>query len=109
MSKGAVEAMMRHIAVEEAAANIRSNYVRIGWVGDGSYADHQDWLQPKADGEPETQMEMLAVIGRSHMLNTPMQRPGSLREAGDVFAFLASDQASYITGQCISMDGGEDR
>ncbi|AMK16867.1 MULTISPECIES: SDR family NAD(P)-dependent oxidoreductase [Sphingobium] len=108
MSKGAVEAMMRHIAVEEAQANIRANYVRIGWVGDDSYADHQDWLKPQ-DGEPRTQMEMLASIGRSHMLNTPMQRPGSLREAGDVFAFLASDQASYLTGQCIQMDGGEDR
>ena len=109
MSKGAVEAMMRHIAAEEASANIRANYVRIGWVGDDSYANHQDWLEPPADGEPRTQAEMLASIGRSHMLNTPMQRPGSLREAGDVFAFLASDQASYLTGQCIQMDGGEDR
>ncbi|QQV77647.1 SDR family oxidoreductase [Sphingomonas aliaeris] len=108
MSKGAVEAMMRHIAAEEAAANIRANYVRIGWVGDGTYADHQDWLQSPSDGEPQTQSEMLASIGRSHMLNTPMQRPGSLREAGDMFAFLASDQASYLTGQCIRMDGGED-
>ncbi|MGK2908216.1 MAG: SDR family NAD(P)-dependent oxidoreductase [Sphingobium sp.] len=109
MSKGAVEAMMRHIAVEEASANIRANYVRIGWVGPGTYADHQDWLEPPRDGEPKTQDEMLASIGRSHMLGIPMQRPGSLREAGDVFAFLASDQASYLTGQCIRMDGGEDR
>lgn len=109
MSKGAVEAMMRHIAVEEASANIRANYVRIGWVGDSSYADHQDWLEQPASGEPTTQAEMLASIGRSHMLNTPMQRPGTLREAGDVFAFLASEQASYLTGQCIRMDGAEDR
>ena len=51
---------------------------------------------------------MLALIGSSHMLGIPMKRPGSLREAGDVFAFLSSDQASYLTGQCIKMDGGED-
>lgn len=109
MSKAAVEAMMRHIAVEEAGANIRANYVRIGWVGSDSFADHQDWLEPPAADEPATQAEMLASIGRSHMLGIPMQRPGSLREVGDVFAFLASDQASYLTGQCIRMDGGEDR
>jgi NAD(P)-dependent dehydrogenase (short-subunit alcohol dehydrogenase family) len=109
MSKGAVEAMMRHIAVEEAPANIRANYVRIGWAGDDSFANHQDWLEPPKGGEPKTQAEMLASIGRSHMLGMAMQRPGSLREVGDVFAFLASDQASYLTGQCIKMDGGEDR
>lgn len=109
MSKGAVESMIRHIAAEEAGANIRANYVRIGWVGATTYADHQEWLEAPRSGEPQTQAEMLASIGRSHMLNTPMQRPGTLEEAGNVFAYLASDQASYLTGQCIRMDGGEDR
>lgn len=100
--------MMRHIAAEEAAASIRANYVRIAWVGDDDFANHQDWLDAPTDREPVTLAEMLALIGRSHMLGVPMQRPGSLREAGDVFAFLSSDQASYLTGQCIRMDGGED-
>lgn len=109
MSKGAVESLVRHIAVEEALANIRANYVRIGWVGPTTYADHQEWLDVLEGREPETQMEMLSSIGRSHMVGIPMQRPGTLREIGDVFAFLASDQASYLTGQCIKMDGGEDR
>lgn len=108
MSKGAVESMMRHIAAEEASANIRANYVRIAWVGDDCFTDHQDWLNSPTDVEPATQEAMLASIGRSHMLGIAMQRPGSLREAGDVFAFLASDQASYLTGQCIKMDGGEE-
>jgi NAD(P)-dependent dehydrogenase (short-subunit alcohol dehydrogenase family) len=109
MSKGAVEAMVRHIAAEEALANIRANYVRIGWVGADTYADHKEWLKPPKGSSPETPEEMLASIARSHMASTPMQRPGTLQEAGDVFAFLASDQASYLTGQCIQMDGGEDR
>lgn len=108
MSKGLVESMMRHIAVEEASAHIRANYVRIGWVGPDSFADHPDWAVPLGK-EPETQLEMLHTIGHGHMMGIPMQRPGSLREIGDVFAFLASDQASYLTGQCIRMDGGEDR
>lgn len=109
MSKSAVESLVRHIAVEEALANIRANYVRIGWVGPTTFADHQEWLEVPEGREPESQTEMLASIGRSHMIGIPMQRPGTLREIGDVFAFLASDQASYLTGQCIKMDGGEDR
>lgn len=108
MSKGLVESMMRHIAVEEASAGIRANYVRIGWVGPGSFADHPEWANPPST-PPVTQMEMLHSIGHSHMAAIPLRRPGSLREIGDVFAFLASDQASYLTGQCINMDGGEDR
>lgn len=110
MSKGAVESAVRHIAVEEAPNSIRANYVRIGWVGPTVFSDHPEWAPP-ADPhrEPTTQDEMLAVIGHSHIAGIPMRRPGTLREAGDVFAFLASDQASYLTGQCIQMDGGEDR
>jgi NAD(P)-dependent dehydrogenase (short-subunit alcohol dehydrogenase family) len=107
MSKGAVEAMMRHIAAEEASANIRANYVRIAWVGSTSFADHPQWRKAPVK-EPTTQAEMLHSIGHSHMTGIRLGRPGSLREAGDVFAFLVSDQASYLTGQCISMDGGED-
>lgn len=109
MSKGAVEALVRHIAVEEAPANIRANYVRIGWVGPTTFADHQDWLEAPVGREPETQAEMLASIGRSHMAGMAVKRPGTLKEVGDVFAYLASDQASYLTGQCLKMDGGEDR
>lgn len=109
MSKASVEAMMRHIAVEEASAHIRANYVRIGWVGSTSFADHDEWVAAAGEGEPKTQAQMLASIGRSHMDGIPMKRPGTLKEAGDVFAFLASDQSSYLTGQCIQMDGGEDR
>ena len=36
----------------------------------------------------------------------PMQRPGSVQEIAQTVAFLASDEASYITGQNIRVDGG---
>jgi len=40
------------------------------------------------------------------MSRTPMKRIGTPREVGDVVAFLASDKASYITGETIYIDGG---
>ena len=36
----------------------------------------------------------------------PAGRYGHTREIGDVVAFLLSDQASYVTGQSIAVDGG---
>ena len=36
----------------------------------------------------------------------PMQRAGTAAEVGALVAFLASDDAAYITGQTINVDGG---
>jgi 3-oxoacyl-[acyl-carrier protein] reductase len=38
--------------------------------------------------------------------NIPLQRFGNPSEAGDLAFFLASDNASYLTGQVIVLDGG---
>jgi 2-hydroxycyclohexanecarboxyl-CoA dehydrogenase len=38
--------------------------------------------------------------------NTPMRRPGQLKEIVAVVLFLASDESSYMTGQSLSVDGG---
>ena len=36
----------------------------------------------------------------------PMKRAGRPEEVADLVAFLASDRAGYITGQCVSINGG---
>ena len=40
------------------------------------------------------------------MSRTPLQRVGTPEEIGNIVAFLASDKASYITGETIYADGG---
>ncbi len=36
----------------------------------------------------------------------PLNRYGSERELAEVICFLASDKASFVTGQCLAADGG---
>jgi NAD(P)-dependent dehydrogenase (short-subunit alcohol dehydrogenase family) len=47
--------------------------------------------------------EMLAVVNEG----IPMKRHAAPEEVAALYAFLASDQAKYITGQHIPIDGGE--
>ena len=54
------------------------------------------------------------ALGRTHEAyveefgaETMMKRPGTAREVANGIAFLASDDASYITGTCLFIDGGQ--
>jgi NAD(P)-dependent dehydrogenase (short-subunit alcohol dehydrogenase family) len=44
--------------------------------------------------------------GRELLMRTPMKRFGGIKELAGAAIFLASDAASFITGQCITVDGG---
>ncbi|BCW58574.1 SDR family NAD(P)-dependent oxidoreductase [Arthrobacter sp. StoSoilB20] len=89
-SKAAVYVMTRTAAVEFAPDNIRVNSV--------------------APGLLETPMtrEVLAESGASHpdITRTPLQRAGQPHEVANAVLFLASDEASYITGTELFVDGG---
>jgi len=39
-------------------------------------------------------------------MDVALQRPGTPGEVGDLFAFLLSDRAAYLTGAIVNIDGG---
>jgi len=90
ISKGGMENLTKTLALEYADRGIRVNAVGPGAVVTPM---NQAWIDnPKARAEVE-----------SHI---PMGRAAEAREIAAVFAFLASDEASYITGQTIFACGG---
>jgi NAD(P)-dependent dehydrogenase (short-subunit alcohol dehydrogenase family) len=88
-SKAGVNLLMKTIAVE-CAPWLRTNAVCPGYV-----------LTPMQ--EAEYTAEMLMAVNET----IPMKRHAQPEEVAALFAFLASPAAAYITGQCISIDGGE--
>ncbi len=69
-------------------------------------------IRVNAVGPGSIDTEMMAGVNANPeayakaMSRTPLGRPGTAREVGDLVAFLASDKASYITGESIYIDGG---
>jgi NAD(P)-dependent dehydrogenase (short-subunit alcohol dehydrogenase family) len=93
-SKGAVVEMTRQLAVEYAAKGIRVNCVCPGTV------DTPVLRRGMAmSGDPEAFLAML-------MAGHPIGRIGLADEIAAAVAFLASDEASFITGAILPVDGG---
>jgi NAD(P)-dependent dehydrogenase (short-subunit alcohol dehydrogenase family) len=86
--------LTKSLAVEYAARGIRFNCLSPGLI------DTQIWTDIQAGAED---LEACLAHWRS---NIPMGRVGTIREIGCAAAFLASDEASYITGANLLADGG---
>jgi NAD(P)-dependent dehydrogenase (short-subunit alcohol dehydrogenase family) len=94
-SKAALLGLNRCLAMDLAQHKIRVNAVAPGCI---------DTPQLRADVARAglTYEEDLAVEGPLHLLN----RFGTADEVSNAILFLASDEASFVTGTCVMVDGG---
>ena len=87
-SKAALNGFTKSLAKEVGSRNITVNNVAPGFID----TDMTSYLQEDAKQE---------------IINTiPLQRLGNVDDVSKLVYFLASDEANYITGQTISVDGG---
>jgi NAD(P)-dependent dehydrogenase (short-subunit alcohol dehydrogenase family) len=86
-AKGGAIAFMRHLALEMASEGITANTIALGMI------------DPATSGRVANHTRKLAA-------RIPVGRTGSPEDAGALCAYLASDQASWVTGQTIHLNGG---
>jgi len=89
MSKGAMDTMTTGLAKEVAALGIRVNAVRPGLIYTDIHA---------SGGTPDRVDELAHLV--------PMQRGGEAREVANAALWLASEEASYVTGSFLNVSGG---
>lgn len=95
-TKAALIGFTKGLAMELVSRNIRVNAIMPGYI-----------MTPMVDGiakdsnsdDPKSVIEGIRI-------GIPMKRLGTIEELGELAAFLASDESSYITGQGIVIDGG---
>ena len=83
-AKAGMLGMTRSLAIESGPNNVTVNCIGPGWI------------ETAASGDGEI------TAGKF----TPIGRPGTPEEVGHVAVFLASEEASYVTGQLLIVDGG---
>lgn len=95
-SKHALVGMMKGAALELAPHNVRVNTVHPAYTSTPMMERIHRNVMPE---QPEQFEKLLSA-------SVPMQRYGKAAEVARMLAFLASDDASYSTGGCFTVDGG---
>jgi NAD(P)-dependent dehydrogenase (short-subunit alcohol dehydrogenase family) len=91
-TKGFMHAFMKGVAVEQAQYGVRANCVCPGPIDTA-------WTR-RSEGPMKREDEKLIIAA------TPLGRRGTPEEVANVYLFLASDEASYVTGSLYPVDGG---
>lgn len=89
-AKSAIITMTETLAVEVARSGVRANTLVPGWIE----TDLTEFLRVEPGSDD-------ALINR-----VPMHRWGTVNEIAAPAVFLASDESSFMTGQCLIVDGG---
>ena len=95
-TKAALLGFTKSLAAEMVDKGIRVNAILPGYI-----------MTPMVEGmAKETDSNNPEGVVKGIALGIPMKRLGTIEELGELAAFLASDEGSYITGQGIVIDGG---
>ena len=91
-SKGFLHAFAKGVALEQAKYGVRANCVCPGPIDTA-------WTRPDTGPLDAAQAESIDAV-------VPLGRRGTPEEMANIYAFLASDEASYVTGALWLADGG---
>jgi NAD(P)-dependent dehydrogenase (short-subunit alcohol dehydrogenase family) len=86
-SKSGIEGFVRHLSQEVARTGVTANCLALGMMGNAA---------------PDESPDAVAALARS----VPVGRLGTPDDVGAAVVYLASDEAAWITGQTINLDGG---
>lgn len=93
-TKGGQIAMTKNMAIDYAPHGVRSNVICPGWIATPLV---EDWFEQQQDPDAARKY----IYGQH-----PLGRIGTIEECGHLAAFIASDEASFITGSRFDIDGG---
>jgi len=91
--KAAIDMLVKCIAKEEGRYGIRANTVELGFIAAGNAAYHMEHVW-----SPQLVEDIKG--------ETPLRRFGTGAEVAKAVAFLCSEDANFITGESLSVDGG---
>jgi dihydroxycyclohexadiene carboxylate dehydrogenase len=100
-AKGGVHTMTASLSMELAERGIRVNC-----VAPGGMDDPQRNIPRNPNPVTEQEQAWRQQVAHQSRLSTPMGRRGRVEEPAAAICFLASDEASYITGQVLFVAGG---
>lgn len=105
--KAGIESFVKYIAYEEGPRGIRANVIGTGWHNFGHGAI--DKTESALDDPNKTMIPAGTTLSSVEWMTNNIRlgnRPGRGEELANAVVFLASDQASYVTGQLLCVDGG---
>ena len=100
VTRAAGMALTKTLANEFASDNILVNALLVGFIKSDQWVRRHQELKPNLDYDSFIE-EMVEAR------NIPMGRIGETEEFANIACFLASDEAGYITGTAINVDGGK--